>query len=382
MNCPLGIVTPDLGASIATFIKRHAMDILPGATAVAGTLPATDVPLGWQPQGPSLDLAHVGGRGLGGRCLRAVARGCGVHVEARTLTNFFRRHDVAVVMGEYLDFSSKWLEASRQAGCRFFAHAHGHDVSARLREERWRSAYLRYREADGVITINESSRRDLIALGLPENKVHLVHYGVPVASEIPERDDARQGDRIGCLAAGRMVPQKAPIMLLDAFRRAAEQESRLHLDYIGAGPLLPEVKEYILTFRLADKVTLHGWKHNAEVRDMMSSAAMFLQHSMTDPHTGDQEGLPLAILEAMAEGLPVVSTLHAGIPEAVQDGVTGHLVSPGDTVGMAERILRLAGSVNERKQFGEAAHVRARALFSWQRERARLLQILGLRGAA
>lgn len=232
-----------------------------------------------------------------------------------------------------------------------------------------------------MITINESSRQALIDVGIPESKVHVVHYGVHVPAKVCDRLVNWGNDDIICIATGRMVPQKAPILLLDAFRRASEQDSRLQLHYIGAGPLLPAVEEYILAFQLADKVTLHGWKSNAEVRSMMSTAAIFLQHSMTDPHSGDQEGLPLAILEAMAEGLPVVSTLHAGIPEAVQDGVTGHLVAPGDTRGMADRILRLAVDPDERRRFGEAGHLRARELFSWQRERGRLIEVLGLPSA-
>ena len=59
----------------------------------------------------------------------------------------------------------------------------------------------------------------------------------------------------------------------------------------------------------------------------MKKAHIFLQHSVTCPITGDEEGVPVAILEAMASGLPVVSTFHAGIPEAVVDGKTGFLVS-------------------------------------------------------
>jgi glycosyltransferase involved in cell wall biosynthesis len=114
----------------------------------------------------------------------------------------------------------------------------------------------------------------------------------------------------------------------------------------------------------------------------MASADLFIQHSMTDPHTGDQEGLPLAILEAMAEALPVVSTFHAGIPEAVQDGVTGFLVEPGDSTGMADRILCLADDSERRRAFGLAGHTRARNLFSWSRERTQLLHVLGLQAFA
>jgi glycosyltransferase involved in cell wall biosynthesis len=176
-----------------------------------------------------------------------------------------------------------------------------------------------------------------------------------------------------------MVPQKAPILLFDAFRRAVEKDCRLHLHYIGSGPLQPAVEQFIAAFGLHDRVTLHSWRSNAEVRELMRSASLFLQHSMTDPHTGDQEGLPLAILEAMAEGLPVISTIHAGIPEAVIDGETGFLVNEGDSPGMADRIVWMAAHAALRSRFGAAAHARARAMFTWARERSELLTVLGLK---
>src|SRR5690606_2027114 len=96
------------------------------------------------------------------------------------------------------------------------------------------------------------------------------------------------------------------------------------------------------------------------------------------PGTGDEEGLPVAILEAMASGLPVVSTRHAGIPEAVIEGTTGYLVDEGDTAGMAAHVVRLARDAELRRRMGHAGWQRALQSFSWPRERARLLELLGL----
>jgi glycosyltransferase involved in cell wall biosynthesis len=358
------------------------MDLMPAATAVAGYAPPPDVAVDWQPTGPLLDLARVGGGGLCGRILRSAARRHRLQLEHLALKRFLRKNSVQAVMGQYLDFAIPWIDTVRGAGCRFYAHAHGHDVSGRLTQPHWRQAYRRYAESDGVITINQPSRQALIELGIPAGKVHIVHYGVQVSDEAPRRPATPAERQVACVATGRMVPQKAPILLLDSFRRAAEKDSRLHLHYAGSGPLRPAVEQYILAFGLQGKVTLHGWQSNQQVRDLMASADLFIQHSMTDPHTGDQEGLPLAILEAMAEALPVVSTFHAGIPEAVQDGVTGFLVEPGDSTGMADRILCLADDSERRRAFGLAGHTRARNLFSWSRERTQLLHVLGLQAFA
>jgi glycosyltransferase involved in cell wall biosynthesis len=175
-----------------------------------------------------------------------------------------------------------------------------------------------------------------------------------------------------------MVAKKAPILTLDAFRRAAKHCPELRLDYIGAGALLPAARQFIHAFALQDKVFLHGSQTNDVVREFMRHADIFIQHSMVDSDSGDEEGLPVAILEGMADALPVISTLHAGIPEAVIDGTTGYLVSEGDSDAMAQWINFLARQPDRRKEMGRAGWERARELFSWERERTALLHILGL----
>ena len=86
----------------------------------------------------------------------------------------------------------------------------------------------------------------------------------------------------------------------------------------------------------------------------------------------------MAILEAMAEGLPVISTRHAGIPEAVLDGETGCLVEEGDSIGMAERIIHLVRNPGLRFRLGRTGWQRAKVHFSWEKERSQLLKVLGL----
>jgi colanic acid/amylovoran biosynthesis glycosyltransferase len=110
----------------------------------------------------------------------------------------------------------------------------------------------------------------------------------------------------------------------------------------------------------------------------MKQADMFLQHSMTDPETGDQEGLPVAILEAMANSLPIISTKHAGIPEAVLDSNNGFLVDEGDSKNMAQKIISLTKDPDLRATMGFNSWRRAKNEFSWDNERSKLKQIMSL----
>lgn len=223
--------------------------------------------------------------------------------------------------------------------------------------------------------MNQPSRQRLIELGIPAEKIHVIPYGINVPSEACQHPPQ---DMVKCLAVGRMVGKKAPILTLDAFRRASEDYPNLHLDYVGTGSLLPAVRQYLLAFNLADKVTLHKGQPNTVVQQLMQEADIFLQHSMTDFDTGNEEGLPVAILEAMGFALPIISTRHAGIPEAVEESQTGFLVEEGDSQAMAQSIIELAKEKEKRVQFGHSGWEKARNQFSWEKEKRDLCHLMGL----
>jgi glycosyltransferase involved in cell wall biosynthesis len=256
-----------------------------------------------------------------------------------------------------------------------YAHAHGYDLSSLFLDPLWRSRYADYRQADGLIVVNLPMKARLLSLGIPEDRIHVVPCGVVVPDQPIRRSP---GEVVKCLAVGRMVAKKAPLKLLEAFRDASARAPHLYLDYVGAGRLYAEAVQYVEQFDLADRVTLHGGLPNEAVLALMMGADIFLQHSMIDPQTGDEEGMPVAVLEAMAMALPVLSTRHAGIPEAVDHGVTGLLVEECDVRGMAAQLVELAAAPSLREVMGRRAWARVRERFSWDREKTDLQQILGL----
>lgn len=377
MTCPLAIYAPRLGTPSETFVRRHVADLLPGRTAVlAGSvLPPSEAT--WQFNGPLLALDRIGYPGGIRRIALGFRRrlGFGVSREReRAIRRFLERHQVRVVMGQFLDSSLEILRIVRGGNLPFWAHAHGYDVSAALRDPVMCQAYQDYGSAEGIITMSEVSRQRLLGLGLPAQKVHVVSYGVDVPDEPPPARSTR--GEVRCLAVGRMVPKKAPILLLDAFRRASECVPGLTLDYVGAGELLPAAQQFVHAFDLGKRARLHGGLPHHKIKRLGENADIFIQHSAVDPTTGDEEGLPVAILEAMALSLPVVSTRHAGIPEAVLDGQTGYLVEEGASSSMGERISALAQNPDLRWRLGLAGWQRARERFTWQRERETLLSLL------
>lgn len=377
MARPLAMFVPQIGIRSETFIRRHVCDLVPAGAVVLTKSSRGFHMADWNVDGPLMALDQIE-PSLGWRFIRCGAGKLGWQLSDPSkyiVKRFFRAHKVQVIMGEYLDESLPWLEVAQDLGLRFFVHGHGYDVSRRLCESRWREQYLNYNEAQGVITMSQVNRTKLLEIGLKPSKIHVIPYGVDVpAQPLPKK----QHEVVRCLAVGRMVAKKGPILMLDAFRRAAEVFPRLYLDYIGGGALLPAARQFVHSFNLEERVNLQGSQPNEVVQRYLSGADIFVQHSVTDPDTGDEEGLPVGILEAMAQSLPVVSTRHAGIPEAVRDGLTGYLVDEGDTAGMAERLVTLAANLSLRRQMGEAGWQVAKARYSWERERAELLNVLGL----
>jgi colanic acid/amylovoran biosynthesis glycosyltransferase len=361
-----------------TFIARHMSALLLGQTVSIGRVRRPEgQPPDWLPSGPILDLARgvSGGRELHWRATRVALRRAGIRPEVLPVARFLRRQRVEVLLGEYLDTSARWVPLARRLGIRVFAHAHGVDASARLRQGRWPETRAALNEADGVIAVSIAMRERLVRAGVHPDKIHVVPYGV----DVPERPPSHiGGEMVKCLAVGRMVPKKGPLYLLDAFRRALERARNLRLDYVGDGELLPAARQFVSVMELGDHVILHGALPHEAVKRLMADADLFLQHSLEDPETGDAEGMPVAVLEAMSSALPVVATDHEGIAEALPDPTVGLLVPEGDTAGMAAHIADLAGDSSTRTRIGQAAWRRAREQFTWERERAELLTVLGL----
>lgn len=370
----LAIYTPGLGVPSETFIQKHIEGLAPGRTVVICDVILSPPAGNWSVNCPiHCRSSHLN---WGARLLRKQFTGDKLLPLVDPLLLFLKKQRVRVFLGESLDQSLPLFRLLRGRDIRFFVHAHGHDLARCLQQEEHRRGYLEYSEAAGVISMSQKGKESLVALGLPSDHVHVARYGVDVPQEIPKR--TTNSNVVNCIAVGRMTNIKAPILLLESFRRAAGTDSRLHLDYIGGGELFAMASHYVRAWKYQDRVTLHGVQSSHFVTDLMAKSDIFLQHSATDPTNGDMEGLPVAILEAMACGLPVVSTRHAGIPEQVVEEETGILVDEGDVDGMTKGILQLATDPLLRQRMGQAGHRRALQNFTWAKNRDELRALMGL----
>lgn len=194
-------------------------------------------------------------------------------------------------------------------------------------------------------TIGVPERKNLLlANGVDTRKFHPAPAGRREASaELPE-------DCIVFGTVGRIQDVKDHAMLVDAFiallALLPQQRQRLRLAIIGDGPLLPALRQQVASAGIADLVWLPGARMDIDV--LMRRLSVFVLSSIA-------EGIPVTILEAMASGLPVISTAVGGVPEVVQDGVTGALVPARDAQAMAAAMARYVSDAALQKQHGAAA---------------------------
>ena len=382
----LAVCTPFVGLASETFVQRHVSELAPGhtLTVVSGMrMPSEPV---WAVPGPVVQLGAALPPSTARRQLGRVAgklrgrpsgrwRWAPTAADLDVVAAAFDAHGTEAVLTEFLDVWLPMLPWLTGRGHRVWAHAHGYDISVRLREPWWRERYHAYEQADGIITVSELSRQRLIDLGLDGDRIRVVPCGVDVPAEAPARPDR---ETVDVVTVGRMVAKKHPLATVEAYRLAAAGHPGLRLTMVGDGPLLDEAVAAVARAGLQDRVRFLGSRPHDEVLGLLATADVFAQHSVVNPANGDEEGLPVAVLEAMAAALPVVSTRHAGIPEAVEEGKTGLLVQEGDVEGMAVAFAELAHDPSRRRAFGAAGHARAAERFSWAGEQRHLRALLGL----
>jgi colanic acid/amylovoran biosynthesis glycosyltransferase len=361
MSERLAVFTNDLGAS---FIDFHITDIAPGrAVAVGkyGGIPIADL---WPVGCPALFFETLQ-RSVGYRVLSRLGYAESSLLQS-SVRRFLKRHRVTHVLGEYLDQFIEFAPLMNKMNIPYVVQAHGYDVSQCLRDPVFVAKLDRYQSARAILTRCGKHRSRLIDLGLPPERIFVNMGGVHVPDRIPIRSDDAE-DRF--LAIGMMVPKKGPMYLLEAFRLLTVKRPNARLDWIGGGSFYPAVLQAVRAAGLGGRIRLHGYAPEETKKSLLSECGVFVQHSITDPDTGNEEGLPAAIQEAMAHGLAVVSTRHAGISEAVVEGITGFLVDEGDVNGMA---AAMAAASKRFRELGEAGYGEAAEKHDWRHERDRL----------
>lgn len=242
------------------------------------------------------------------------------------------------------------------------SHCHGFDVTSALNAEGARRSIPAMVEAmDHFIVTSEHIRNRVRILGVPEGKIAKVKLGVEVkgVSAVPW-DTRLAADYV--VSLGRLTSKKNPITALLAFKALTQDFPTLRYKLIGDGELMPEVRRTVTALGLSDRVDIVGALPHTEALEILSGARLYIQHSATGKD-GDQEGFGVSIAEASLLGLPVVSTLHNGIPEQVLDGETGYLVPEYAIDAFADRMRKFLESPELSQKIGSAGRERIGSVY-------------------
>tara|TARA_Y100000385_G_C12824911_1_gene521996 strand:- start:62 stop:718 length:657 start_codon:yes stop_codon:yes gene_type:complete len=205
-------------------------------------------------------------------------------------------------------------------------------------------------------------------------KIKLKEYGCPLDKVIfspagPEESffnltPSLSGNQV--LSVGRFVDKKAPHLSVLAFKKVLDKIPGAKLVMAGNGLLIGVVKDIVKSIGISDSVSFIGEINQEQQRELLVSSSVFIQHSKV-AIGGDSEGTPVAILEASAAGIPVVSTRHGGIVETVMDKQTGFLVDEGDIDEMANAIIKLLKDKDLAKKMGASGKKFVKENFSLEK---------------
>ena len=211
-----------------------------------------------------------------------------------------------------------------------------------------------FKKADLFLPVCDYFKRKLILLGCKKSKIVVHHSAIDCSQFFFTAKRKPQKNTIHFVSACRLVKKKGINYALRAFAQIAKKYQKIHYTIIGDGPEADYLKSLIEELNLQDKVTLCGWKSQEEIVSILDKSHIFLSPSVrTDD--GDEEGIANALKEAMAMGLIVVGSWHAGTSELIDHGISGFLTFEKDVSDLVQVIIYILEHPKEWKIIGEAA---------------------------
>lgn len=233
-----------------------------------------------------------------------------------------------------------------------------HQLMAPVLRQVWKHAH--------AVVANSEGLRTLAVTFDPRFDIPIIPNGVDEDAFLP-RDEGAGNGAPRLLFTGRLVYQKGLDLLLPALHEL--RHLPWALDVVGDGPMRAELEEMAQTLDIAERVHFHGWQDRKHLAGFYQNASLFVFPSR-------HEGMPNAVLEAMATGLGVVATRIAGNEELVLDGVTGRLVPPESSAALREALEATLLDERLMRQFGQASRQRVVEHYTWRSAARSYLSLL------
>jgi colanic acid/amylovoran biosynthesis glycosyltransferase len=262
--------------------------------------------------------------------------------ELRALLAVLRRTDSRLLHIYFGHIAVHLLPLIRAWNKPLIVSFHGADVMVDMDKPAYRSATRQMLDAVKLVLVrSESLRGAVIRLGCDEKKIEIQRTGIPLDEfRFRERNFPQDGEwRL--VQAGRLIEKKGLPVTLRAFASFLRHYPNSTLTIAGEGPLLDDLQDLARALKIDNRVSFTGFISQEQLRELYYASHIFLHPSETGPD-GNQEGIPNSMLEAMASGLAVFATQHGGIPEAIENGMSGVLVPERDHEALAHALLNAA----------------------------------------
>ncbi len=221
-----------------------------------------------------------------------------------------------------------------------FTYFHGYDVVKYPSQRQGDPYSLLKKTAGRYLPISAYWRDKLVGEGFDEARTTICRMGVDVNDFRYKAVVREPRSKLKLVSVCRLVEKKGIEYALRGMALVDPSDNDVEYTIVGDGPLRTELEALSAELGISDRVHFVGFKPQPVVGEILASSHVLMAPSVT-AQDGDQEGIPVTIMEAMASGLPVVSTRHTGIPELVEDGVTGMLADERDAKGLADAIERI-----------------------------------------
>jgi len=233
---------------------------------------------------------------------------------------------------------------------------HGYDISKYIKKNGAGVYKKLFSKGDKFLPVSKLWKERLIELGCPGEKILVHRMGIDTNKFSILPQERQNNNKIVLLSIARLVEKKGISYAIVAVSRLMKRYASIEYRIVGDGPLKVNLEYMTIELNAQDNVKFLGWKQQEEVITLLKDTDIFLAPSVTGKN-GDVEGIPIVLMEALALGLPVISTQHSGIPEIIDDGKSGFLVPERDSDAIAEKLEFLLKHRETGKEMGKYGRI-------------------------
>ncbi len=228
---------------------------------------------------------------------------------------------------------------------------HAYDLTTFVREKGENVYLFLFTKGDFFLSISDYWLKKITSLGCNPQKLAVHRMGIDTKKFKLEEEKNNKKEKVKILTVGRLVEKKGHKYMIKALSKIVEKNKNIEYIIAGDGSLSLELKKLTKKFNVEKYTTFLGGVNQKEVRALYQEADIFALHSITT-ETGDQEGIPVVLMEASAAKLPIISTYHTGIPEIVLNNKSGFLVEEKDIGGIMKKLEYLIEHPEKREEMG------------------------------